>query len=107
MRRKKGPEAAVIHWAPRAIKPRTPDGHQEAQLVATAPAAPAALPFGLTAREAGVLRLLAQVLPDAQIAARLILSPCTVKAHLCSIYAKRYVASRRAATRFALEHHLS
>src|SRR5205807_1400986 len=39
----------------------------EAWLLAP-PAAPAALPFGLTAREAEVLRLLAEGLPDAQIA---------------------------------------
>jgi len=54
-----------------------------------------------------VLGLLAEGLPDAQIAARLFLSPYTVKAHLRSIYGKLGVSSRSAATRFALEHGLA
>ena len=72
-------------------------------MVTPAPAYPA----GLTAREVEVLRLLAEGLPDAQIAERLFLSPYTVKAHLRSIYGKLGVASRSAATRLALEHRLA
>ena len=66
-----------------------------------------AYPDGLTAREVEVLRLLAQGLTDAQIAAQLIISPRTVNTHLKAIYGKIQVSSRSAATRYALEQHLS
>jgi DNA-binding NarL/FixJ family response regulator len=62
---------------------------------------------GLTAREMEVLRLLARGLSNAQIAEELVVSLLTVKAHLRSIYSKVGVTSRSAATRYALEHHLS
>ncbi len=65
------------------------------------------LPFGLTAREVEVLRLVAQGLSDAQMAERLFLSPYTVKAHLRSIYNKLGVPSRTAAARLATEHGLA
>jgi predicted ATPase/DNA-binding CsgD family transcriptional regulator len=63
-------------------------------------------PAGLTAREVDVLRLVAQGLPDTQIAERLVVSPHTVHAHLRSIYGKLEITSRAAATRFAVDHHL-
>ena len=63
-------------------------------------------PAGLTARELEVLRLLAQGLTSAQIAERLILSLLTVNTHVRSIYSKLGVASRAAATRWAIEHKL-
>jgi predicted ATPase/DNA-binding NarL/FixJ family response regulator len=66
----------------------------------------AALPAGLTAREAEVLCLVAQGLSDAEVAERLVLSTRTVNAHLTSIYNKLGVNSRAAATRFAVEHQL-
>ena len=80
-----------------------------ARLAPTSPAQPVApaYPAGLSAREVEVLRLVAEGLPDAQIAARLYLSPYTVKAHLRSIYGKLGVASRTAASRFAIERGLS
>ena len=61
----------------------------------------------MTAREAEVLRLVAQGLTDAQVAERLYLSPRTVGRHLASIYNKLGVATRLAAARFALDHHLA
>jgi predicted ATPase/DNA-binding CsgD family transcriptional regulator len=64
-------------------------------------------PLGLTPREVEVLRLLARGLTNAQVAEELIVSQLTVKAHLRSIYSKLGVTSRSAATRYALEHHLS
>jgi predicted ATPase/DNA-binding CsgD family transcriptional regulator len=64
------------------------------------------LPFGLTAREVEVLRLLAQGLSDAQIAKHLIISVRTVNRHTTSLYSKLGVSSRAAATRAALEQHL-
>src|SRR5262249_40566648 len=47
-----------------------------------------ALPAGLTAREAEVLRLVAAGLSNAAIAERLFLSPNTVKVHVANIFAK-------------------
>lgn len=64
------------------------------------------LPSGLTPREQGVLRLLAQGLTNAQIAEQLVISPRTVTTHLTSIYGKISVSSRSAATRYAIENHL-
>jgi DNA-binding NarL/FixJ family response regulator len=46
-------------------------------------------------------------LTDSQVADELFLSPRTVGRHLGSIYTKLGVASRGAATRFAVEHHLT
>jgi DNA-binding NarL/FixJ family response regulator len=67
---------------------------------------PTTSPDGLTVREVEVLRLLAQGLTDAQIAAQLIISPRTVNTHLKAIYGKIQVSSRSAATRYALDQHL-
>lgn len=62
---------------------------------------------GLTAREVEILRLVAQGLTDAQVAEQLVISPRTVNFHLTSIYGKIGVSSRSAATRYAIEHHLT
>ena len=64
-------------------------------------------PAGLSAREVEVLRLVAEGLTDAQVAARLFLSPYTVKAHLRTIYGKLDAPSRTAAARLAHEHGLA
>ncbi len=58
-------------------------------------------------QEGEELRLLADGLTDLQIAEKLVLSPRTVHAHISSIYNKLGVASRSAATRYAIEHHLA
>jgi DNA-binding CsgD family transcriptional regulator len=78
------------------------------RLAAPAPAtrADSAL-FGLTGRELEVLRLVAEGLTDAQVAARLFVSRNTVNAHLRGIYGKLGVTSRAAATRLAIEHRLA
>jgi len=74
----------------------------------TAPPVPkaATYPDGLTAREAEVLRLVAQGLPDSQVAEQLVISPHTVNSHLKAIYGKIGVSSRSAATVYAIEHQL-
>ncbi|HZU69901.1 MAG TPA: LuxR C-terminal-related transcriptional regulator [Ktedonobacteraceae bacterium] len=69
--------------------------------------APSSYPAGLTEREVEVLRLVAQGQTNAQIAEQLIISPHTVNAHVRSIFNKLDVNSRNAATRFAIEHHLT
>jgi DNA-binding NarL/FixJ family response regulator len=61
---------------------------------------------GLSPRETEVLRLVAQGLADAEVAARLYVSVSTVKTHLRSIYSKLDVPSRTAAARFATDHGL-
>lgn len=70
------------------------------------PAQPELLPDGLSGREVEVLQLVAEGLTNAQVAARLFLSPKTVSSHLGSIFGKLGVSSRAGATRFALEHGL-
>jgi predicted ATPase/DNA-binding CsgD family transcriptional regulator/tetratricopeptide (TPR) repeat protein len=64
-------------------------------------------PSGLTRREFEVLCLLAEGLPNAQIAERLVISPTTVNSYLSSIYSKLGVSSRVGAMRYAIDHHLS
>jgi ATP/maltotriose-dependent transcriptional regulator MalT len=64
------------------------------------------LPGGLSRREIEVLRLVAQGFTDAEVAARLSISPRTVGRHLQSVYNKIGVGSRTAAVAFAFEHDL-
>jgi DNA-binding CsgD family transcriptional regulator len=68
-------------------------------------AAAAQLP-GLTSRESQVLRLLAEGMHNADIAATLTISRRTVERHLSNLYPKLGVSSRAAATRYAVEHSL-
>ncbi len=99
--------AAALGRAPESQHHRTaplPSGVAEPRVVA---ASAPVFSAGLTAREVEVLRLLARGLTDAQIAADLVISSRTVNAHLRSIYRKLEVASRSAATRYALDHHIA
>lgn len=66
-----------------------------------------ALPGGLTAREAEVLRLVAAGRSNKQIADELCLSVKTVARHLSNIFLKLGVSSRTAATAFAYRHGLA
>lgn len=67
---------------------------------------PAADGTRLTRREGEILRLVAQGLSDADVAAELVVSRRTVHAHLRSVYRKLNVRSRSAATRYAIKHGL-
>lgn len=83
-------------------------GQVTGQPVADKPAtgATGSFPANLSKREIDVLRLVAEGLSNAEIAARLIISPYTINAHLRSIYRKIGVTSRAAATRWAFEQRL-
>jgi DNA-binding CsgD family transcriptional regulator len=63
----------------------------------------AADPSGLSAREIDVLRLVAEGLSNAEVAARLAISTGTVNVHLSTLYGKLGVQSRTAAVRAARE----
>jgi ATP/maltotriose-dependent transcriptional regulator MalT len=80
-----------------------------AQRVAASPPAAQAeeYPFGLTAREVEVLRLVAEGLTDPQIAQRLFVSRNTVNSHLRAVYGKLGVNTRAAAARLATERGLA
>jgi DNA-binding NarL/FixJ family response regulator len=78
----------------------------DARAVAGLRARPA-LPGGLTAREAEVLRLVAAGKSNREIAALLVLSDKTVARHLSNIFAKLGLSSRTAATAYAFEHGLA
>lgn len=69
--------------------------------------APGALPGGLTAREAEVLRLVASGSSNPEIAAALFLSEKTVARHLSNIFTKLDVRSRTAAAAYAFDHGLT
>jgi predicted ATPase/DNA-binding NarL/FixJ family response regulator/DNA-binding XRE family transcriptional regulator len=78
-----------------------------AALAETAGGEADALPGNLTARQAEVLRLLADGLSNREIAARLYLSPGTVERHLATIYRKLGLGGRVDAARYAVEHGLA
>ncbi|MHB1431602.1 MAG: response regulator [Streptosporangiaceae bacterium] len=80
------------------------DGTVQARLVAAArtrPARPAALPDGLTEREAEVLSLIAQGCSNAEIARRLFVTEATVKTHVNHIFAKTMSRDRAQAVAYA------
>ena len=64
------------------------------------------LPDGLTPREAEVLTLIAEGLSNAQICARLVVSPATVKTHINRLFAKIGANDRAQAVRYAYRNNL-
>ena len=77
-----------------------------AQVTAQFAATRSAAPFGLTAREQEVLRLVANGLTDPQIAKELVISVRTAQSHVSAILGKLGVNSRMAAVRIAVENNL-
>jgi DNA-binding NarL/FixJ family response regulator len=71
------------------------------------PIAFAALPDGLTEREAEVLRLIATGLSNTEIATRLFVSEATVKTHVNRIFAKTGSRDRAQAIAYAHRHRLA
>ncbi|GAA2147601.1 response regulator transcription factor [Kitasatospora kazusensis] len=72
--------------------------------LSAAPAGPAELPDGLTAREAEVLALIADGLSNTEIAQQLFVSPATVKTHINNLFAKTAVRDRAQAVAYAFRH---
>lgn len=102
-------EAAWADGSALTMEKAIVEAQREPSVEQLAPVVPTASPdnlAGLSTRELEVLRLIAAGLTTHQIAERLVLSPYTVQAHLRTIYGKLRVASRSAATRYALDHHL-
>jgi NarL family two-component system response regulator LiaR len=67
---------------------------------------PHATPDGLTIRELAILKLVAEGLPNLEIASKLFVTEQTVKFHLTNIYRKLGVRNRTEATRYAYTHRL-
>ncbi|GAA0273569.1 response regulator transcription factor [Actinomadura nitritigenes] len=102
---------AAVHGAVGGAHPLSPAAvsalvgavRETSETAASAPAEPRTPPdaphggFGLSAREAEVMRLIVQGASNGEIAARLFLAEKTVKNHVNRIYAKLGVTSRGAA----------
>lgn len=82
----------------------SPEAAQSLVLVTSQPPAPG---LDLTERERGVLTLMIEGLNNTQIAAKLSISPSTVKSHVSNILAKLGVASRTEAVSLALRNHIN
>ncbi|MEY9873022.1 DNA-binding NarL/FixJ family response regulator [Streptacidiphilus sp. MAP12-33] len=101
-------ERAIHHvhgggtWLDPTVQARLLTAFQSAP-PATGPAepGPAALPDGLTPREAEVLALIAQGLSNAEIRAHLVVSAATVKTHINHIFTKIGATDRAQAVAYA------
>jgi NarL family two-component system response regulator LiaR len=81
----------------------SPEAAQELVLAASQPPVPG---LDLTDREREVLALMIEGLNNTQIAAKLTVSPSTVKSHVSNILSKLGVAGRTEAVTLALRNHL-
>jgi DNA-binding NarL/FixJ family response regulator len=86
-----------------------PESSRPSENVLATPGQPsrAALPDGLTPREAEVLGLIAEGLSNAEIAQRLVVSEATVKTHINNIFSKAELRDRAQAVVYAMRHGLA
>ncbi|OLE03033.1 MAG: hypothetical protein AUG82_07370 [Ktedonobacter sp. 13_1_20CM_4_53_11] len=107
-RAKLGAEAFASAWAQgRTMTPEqalTMQGSLSTTIVTTPSST---YPAGLTAREVGVLRLVARGLTNSEIAKELRLSEKTIAHHLTHIFNKTTSENRAAAAAFAIRHKLA
>jgi DNA-binding NarL/FixJ family response regulator len=89
-----------------AASPPAPHNEPPGQPASSAPLPGAALPDGLTQREAEILALIAQGLTNPEISVRLFLSSHTVKTHISRIFAKTGSRDRAAAIGYAHRHNI-
>jgi DNA-binding NarL/FixJ family response regulator len=85
------------------VRPDPLPSESERSEDSVSPDARTAIPFGLSAREVEVLRLVALGLSNQEIADRLFLSPRTVHHHVSHILNKMGVGGRVEAVRLAME----
>jgi DNA-binding NarL/FixJ family response regulator len=90
-----------------ALQPIIPPPHAIKPLTSAKPTPTSVCPDDLTEREVEVLRLVAAGLNNHEMAEQLNVSPHTVQAHVRSIYSKLGIASRSAATRYAISNNLT
>ena len=81
----------------------SPEAAQALIHAATQPPAPG---YDLTERERAVLALMVEGLNNTEIAAKLVVSPSTIKSHVSHILRKLEVSSRTEAAALAVRHHL-
>jgi NarL family two-component system response regulator LiaR len=81
-------------------------GAEAAQVLVAAASQPAAPGSDLTVREREVLSWMIEGLNNTQIAAKLVVSPSTIKSHVSNILAKLNVASRTEAVTLALRNRI-
>jgi DNA-binding NarL/FixJ family response regulator len=101
--------ARALHTAAagQAVLDRTVHARLLAAAANPPPQPPAALPDGLTTREAEVLTLIAEGLTNAQIATRLYITEATVKTHINHLFTKANLHDRAQAVGYAHRHHLT